>query len=63
MTPGKGIAVRFGVATKANAANKALDLPPVMSPSHHTPQASIKSGFYKPKASYTSQTPVAYESE
>lgn len=47
MTPGKGIAVRFGV-NKGNAdALKSPQLPPVQSPSHGAGAGPVKSSFYK----------------
>lgn len=50
MTPGKGIAVRFGVASKGNNPADALKsphLPPVVSPASGS---GPKSSFYKTKS-------------
>lgn len=58
MSPGKGVAIRFGVASKgANPADalKSPLLPPVDSTS--TSQASQKAKFYKPKPGGLSQIP------
>lgn len=55
MTPGKGIAVRFGVGSKGNPADALKSphqLPPVMSPSNAGP----KSSFYKNKVAQAHST-------